>query len=429
MQMVGADSNSRVQSCISAARLTLATPYLTSLVMRECVLGGSMRATLFFLTITLVIVTSPASAQSTAVFAAAKDADINASCRIPFAALQDPKTGKSFAISALLNENARLAENLRHRYIVADLNSTDENGNCRGVQEYFTPVGELSEFPRLRAIAAARKTDVASLAKESVEALAASEESPGDSAELALELEDLQNYLQQVQRYKTDPVVKPSVVHGYCVGQTLSLCELVDGQPKLVYRFVTSSLRNGPPPLYRYYSPINVISSRNWSSDRRYSPADARRDTRMGGGYGRIVSFLNGGNPIEMPNFMHFVPAAGYSGLSGNGIHQIAGGLDSGGTFGAPVSLGCIRLNKFQSKLARWWTPSEAKFFVYFESHRYRAFGDAASGRAKGFRAPQDADIEIAAAPPRPAHRIVSTRATNTFAPFGFFYFARTLAR
>ena len=388
-----------------------------------------MRASLFFWTIALVIVTSPVSAESTATFAAGKDPDINASCRIPFEALKDPNTGKSFALSALLNDNAKLAENLRQRYIVADLNSTDENGNCRGVQEYFTSVGELSEFPRLRAIAAARKTDVASLAKESVEALVASEERPSDSAGLALELEDLQNYLQQVQGYKTDPVVKPSVVHGYCVGQTLSFCEVVDGQPKLVYRFVTSSLRNAPPPLYRYYAPINVINSRNWSSDRRYSPADARRDMRMGGGYARIVPFANGGRPIEMPNFMHFAPVAGYSGLSGNGIHEIAGGLDSGGTFGAPVSLGCIRLNKFQAKLARWWTPSQAKFFVYFEPNRYRAFGDAATGRAQGFRTPQDPEMEIAAAPPGPAYRIVSNRAKNTFAPFSLSYFARTLAR
>jgi hypothetical protein len=162
--------------------------------MSECVLGGKYARFIVFLAIALAIVSSPVSAESTATFAAGKDPDINASCRIPFEALNDPNTGKSFALSALLNENAKLAENLRQRYIVADLNSTDENGNCRGVQEYFTPVGELSEFPRLRAIAAARKTDVASLAKESVEALVASEERPGDSAGLALELEDLQNY-------------------------------------------------------------------------------------------------------------------------------------------------------------------------------------------------------------------------------------------
>ena len=159
-----------------------------------------MRASLFFGAIALVIVTSAATAETTATIAAAKHSDINASCRIPFESLKDPKTGESFALSASLNENAKLAENLRQRYVVADLNSTDDNGNCRGVQEYFTPVDELSEFPRLRAIAAARKTDVASLAKEGVEALVASEERPGDSAGLALELEDLQNYLQQVQR-------------------------------------------------------------------------------------------------------------------------------------------------------------------------------------------------------------------------------------
>ena len=183
--------------------------------------------------------------------------DIDAVCRIPFEKLKDPKTGAFFPLSAALNESGKISEKLRQRYIVADLNSTDENGNCRGVKEYFTPVDELSEFPRLRAIAAARKADVASLAKESVESLLASEAAPGDSAGLALELEDLQNYLQQVDRYKTKPVVKPPVVNGYCVGQSLSFCEIVDGKPKLVYSFVTSSSKWAPPPLYRYYAPIN----------------------------------------------------------------------------------------------------------------------------------------------------------------------------
>jgi hypothetical protein len=324
------------------------------------------------------------AASTVASFAADTSLDVNASCRIPFEKLKDPKTGESFPLSAALNESAKLSENLRQRYIVADLNSADENGNCRGVQEYFSPVGELSEFPRLQAIATARKTDVASLAQVSLDSLLASEVTPNDAAGLALELEDLRNYLEQVQRYKTDPVVKPAVVNGYCVGQTLSFCEIVDGQPKLVYRFVTSSSRS-PPPLYRYYAPINFINSRNWSSDRKYSAADARRDARMGGGEARMVPFHNGGNPIEMPNFMHFLPQSGYPGEPGNGIHEIAGGLDSGGTFGAPVSLGCIRLNKFQAKLARWWTPRLAKFFVHFEPNRYHHFGDSATGKAKGF--------------------------------------------
>jgi hypothetical protein len=241
--------------------------------------------------------------------------------------------------------------------------------------------------------------DVAALATENVETLLASEEMPGDPVGLMLELEELQNYLQQVDRYKTNPVVKPAVFNGYCVGQTLSLCEIVDGEPRLVYRFVTSSAR-WVPPVNRYYAPINVIKSRNWSSDRRYTPADARRDARMGGGEPRIVPFANGGNPIEMPNFLHFLPDAGYVGEHGNGIHEIAGGLDSGGTFGAPVSLGCIRLNKFQSKLARWWIPRQAKFFIYFDPNRYRTYGEASTGRARGFQGPRDAEPDSAATTP-----------------------------
>jgi hypothetical protein len=252
-----------------------------------------------------VFIASPALAESAAVStASAASPDINASCRIPFETLKDSKTGQPFPLSAALNENAMLPENLRQRYVVADLNTTDENGYCRGMQEFFSPVDELSEFLRLRAIAAARGVDVASLAKESVESLPAG--ASGDAGGLAVELEDLQNYLQQVHRYRTDPVLKPAVFNGYCVGQALSLCEIVDGQPRLVFRFVTSSSKYSPP-LYRYYAPINIIKSRSWSSDRRYTPADARRDPRMGGGGAGIVPFSNGGNPIEMPNFMHFV--------------------------------------------------------------------------------------------------------------------------
>jgi hypothetical protein len=355
-----------------------------------------------------VIVASLALAESAAI-SFAGNPDMHASCRIPFETLKDSKTGEFFPLSAALNENAKLPDNVRQRYIVADLNSADENGYCRGVQEYFTPVGELSEFPRLRAIAATREVDVAALANERIETLLAAESTPGNPTGLALELEDLKNYLQQVQPYRTDPVARPPVFKGHCVGQTLSLCEIVNGQPKLVYRFVTSSSRY-PPPLYRYYAPINFIKSRSWSSDRRYTPADARRDARMGGGSAGIVPFANGGNPIEMPNFLHFLPVPGYVGETANGIHQIAGGLDTGGRFGAPVSLGCIRLGKFQAKLARWWTPTQAKFFVHFEPNRYRTFGVAATGKALGFQTPGQAKTATAAVTEGPASRTSPSR-------------------
>jgi hypothetical protein len=379
-------------------------------------MGGDMRLHSLRSKIIAVVIAASANCIGCAItsFAAEAGSDLNASCRIPFEQLKDPKTGEPFPLSTAYNEGAKLPANLRQRYIVADLNSADENGNCRGVQEYFTPVGELSDFPRLQAIAMARKMDIALLTKESLESLLvaegpllASEDTPSDAPGLALELEDLRNYLDQVHRYKTDPVVKPPVVNGYCVGQTLSFCEIVDGQPKLIYRFVTSSSRS-TPPLYRYYAPVNFINTRHWSSDRRYTPADVRRDARMGGGDAIPIPFANGGNPIEMPNFMNFLPMPGYTGETLNGIHEIAGGLDSGGTFGAPVSLGCIRLNKYQAKLARWWTPRQAKFFMHFEPNRYRNFGDPVTSKARGFQAPRGVEIEAAAAERRPENRIAA---------------------
>ena len=127
-----------------------------------------------------------------------------------------------------------------------------------------------------------------------------------------------------------------------------------------------------------------------------------------------------------MPNFLNFRPMPGYPGETANGIHEIAGGLDSGGTFGAPVSLGCIRLGKFQAKLARWWTPTQAKFFVHFEPNRYRQFGIAATGKARGFQTPVPAKIETAAATERPASPAAPSRPKSKSAstPFSLFPFA-----
>jgi hypothetical protein len=352
---------------------------------------------------------------------AAADLNADASCRIPFERLRDPKTGEFFPLSASLNENGKLADHLRRRYIVADLNTTDEDGNCRGVREHFSPPDQLSDFARLRAIAAARNTDIVSLANESSASLLATEHGRADPEGVLLELEDLRNYLEQVHRFRSEPVDKPAVFNGYCVGQTLSFCEIVNGEPKLVYRFVTSSSR-AVPPLNRYYAPINFINTRHWSSNRRYTPADARRDARMGGGDGIPIPFENGGNPIEMPNFMNFLPMPGYTGETANGIHEIAGGLDSGGTFGAPVSLGCIRLNKFQAKLARWWTPRQAKFFIYFEPERYRHFGDPATGKART----QPLVLNTAPAPVAPWPELQDRRAPRAplaFPLFGLFAF------
>ncbi|HWP24834.1 MAG TPA: hypothetical protein VNL39_00645 [Xanthobacteraceae bacterium] len=359
--------------------------------------------------------TSGAEVQTTAA-----SMDVNASCRIPFEKLRDPRTGEFFPLAAAFNDNNKLAEHLRGRYIVADLNTTDADGYCRGVREYFSAPEDLSDFARLRAIAAARNTSVISLANENSASLLAAAQERTEPAALLLELEDLRNYLEQVHRFRSDPIEKPPVFNGYCVGQTLSFCEIVNGEPKLVYRFVTSSSRAVPPP-NRYYAPINFINTRHWSSNRRYGAEDARRDARLGGGDGIPIPFENGGNPIEMPNFMNFLPLPGYTGERANGIHEIAGGLDSGGTFGAPVSLGCIRLNKFQAMLARWWTPREAKFFVYFEPERYRHFGDPVTGKARAQQVAINASSPAAVPWPEPQGRRFPQPQLPVFPLFGLF--------
>jgi hypothetical protein len=341
----------------------------------------------------LCVLASPALAQTTInAMSTGKVLDVDAPCRIPFERLKDTKTGEPFAMSAVMNEAEKLPQHLRSRYIVADLNTTDEGGMCRGVKEHLSRVDELSEFPRLRKIAAERNVEFTSLAKVTLASLTKEEEKLEDLEALSFELEDLKNYLEQVQRFQTDNIVKARVYNGWCVGQTLNFCEIQNGKPKLVYRFITSSSRWQQRPDNKYYAPINVISTRNWSSDRRYTPADAKRDERMNGGRNHIAMFENGGSPIEMPNFLHFLPDKGYVGERANGIHQIAGGLDSGGTFGAPVSLGCIRLSKYQAKLARWWTPRQAKFFIYLETNGYRNYGDAKTAMARGYINPPPVD-------------------------------------
>ena len=185
------------------------------------------------------------------------------------------------------------------------------------------------------------------------------------------------------------------------------------------YRFVTSSSRS-PPPLNRYYAPINFINTRHWSSDRRYGPADARRDARMGGGDAIPIPFANGGNPIEMPNFMNFLPMPGYTGETLNGIHEIAGGLDSGGTFGAPVSLGCIRLKS--SKPSCPVVPRLAVLRV-LRAESYRHFGDAATGKAR-IQSPTSYSAP-AASFAQATEVIIGRRSERTVAGFPLFHGCR----
>ncbi len=228
-----------LQSCGAATKVPENLVVLT---------GGRMRTFLSGLA-ALCIAASPAAGQATInAMSAGKIADIDAPCRIPFEKLKDTKTGTPFPLSAALNENEKLPAHLRGRYIVGDFNSADENGMCKGVKEYLTRLDQLSEFPRLRRIAAERNIEFTSLAKENVAALARAEETLDDFEALSFELDDLRNYLEQVKRFETDHIVKARVYNGWCVGQTLNFCEIQNGKPKLVYRFITSRAAGSSAP-------------------------------------------------------------------------------------------------------------------------------------------------------------------------------------
>lgn len=338
---------------------------------------------------------------------AATTNDPNSACRIPFTTLKDTKTNRVFPLSAVQNPNTELSEHIRLRYIVGDFNSTDQNGLCRGVHEQFSAPEKLSDFKTLQTLTALLKVSLESLVGKSLETLTALADKAAPAVaqkaheilsqqggQVEIELADLANYATSVERFATRPVNKGRVDNGYCIGENLNYCEilnpvydsngvLVNGTPTLMYKFVTSTSRQLPPPA-GYYAPINFINTRHWSLDRPYTTADADRDERMGGSYSAkdlstVAMFRNGGSPEPMPNFMNFHHLPGYSGENENGIHEIAGGLDSGGKFGAPVSLGCVRLNKYQAKLSRWWTPHEARFFIYMDPSRYFQRADASS--------------------------------------------------
>ena len=226
---------------------------------------------------------------------------------------------KHWALENMRNANPSLTPELRDRYLVASLDTVDSSGHCKGISEIAPP-------------------DVPAIAK-----------------------------------YRQPPLTRAGDYQGYCIGQTLSLCELSGTSgPVEIARFVTSSLRRRAPehpaPSREFYPPVMEVASRTWASDRLYTPEVAEADRRMGGGSAKISLFKS---KWEMPYFMRVLPVGERTQRWVIGIHEIAGGDDSGGQFGAPVSLGCFRLRDYAAKYVRDWTPIGARMFVDYEPRKY----------------------------------------------------------
>ncbi len=107
-----------------------------------------------------------------------------------------------------------------------------------------------------------------------------------------------------------------------------------------------------------------------------YSSLDGDRDRQTGG----VTVTNRSGDAIFarylgqwiMPNFMNIVAMDDYKSVSENGLHELSEGEVNENTLGSPVSQGCFRLTKYGSILLRWWTPLNARTFIYYTNDGYK---------------------------------------------------------
>ncbi|MGB8436896.1 MAG: cell envelope integrity protein TolA [Burkholderiales bacterium] len=247
--------------------------------------------------------------------------------------------------------------NYRSRYLVADLDTRHSGGKCKGLEERYPLIDpahpDFESFPEL--------------------------EDPGT----------LEHFIRDVQGaaprrgYFAAPTAKKPVVRmggtPFCIGQTVSLCEIRRGQPVEIARLGTSSLLSNAGPDRQFYAPMNTIVVKSWMESRKYTSADARRDAALGGiaAGQRSGVLLSRYQPEDvawvMPNFMQWRPVAGFAhDNTVKGLHELSRGETRINNLGSPVSHGCLRLTRYGAVLARWWTPRGAKLFIHYTTAGYR---------------------------------------------------------
>lgn len=305
----------------------------------------------------------------------------NNPCYAPLILKMDRIFDKSFTWNDLFNESFSKSDYKSKRFIVADFNTRDESGKCEGCSEMFPDIFEL---PELKYFIEAAKKDKIDLSNDIqiIEWLKSRDISEGKTMNHMFDM--WRNLRDHVEAYRTAPLVKDSVidVNGvkYCIGQRMCLCEIQGDTLIKVAQFLTSSKNSltsqhnqhdfdGQP---RYYAPMNRLSTRYWDSRIKYDSLDIKHDKEMG--FGSQTTILYKGR-VRLPNFMHITPDNAYPGAKGfiNGIHEFAvGGTGPAKYMGAPVSLGCVRLHNYTSKFTRWWSPFNAKMFIYYEDKRYK---------------------------------------------------------
>lgn len=279
-------------------------------------------------------------------------------CELPFTKMVHKKSGKNFELKDAVNSNKAISEanhqayNYKNRFLVVNLNTKNEAGQCKGLKEFYPQVDEsqppIDLYPEF-----------------------------GNSL-------TLHHFLQEVQKpfYQTPGDKKPIVKvknTDYCIGQTLSLCEIRDDKIIEIARLGTSGLNsNKAPDKSRTYGEYNQINTKKWMEGRSYTTRDGVRDEELGGIDSKtkkgksFTRYVSGGGMI-LNNFMKWDGLSGYEVPNFyGGTHELSIGETNVNNLGAPVSHGCLRLSRYGSIFARWWTPLGAKMFIYYTKEGYR---------------------------------------------------------
>ena len=301
-------------------------------------------------------------------------------CYTPILENIDRIHNKHYTYYDLFNNSFDKNNFLAWRYIVADFNTTDENGNCKGCNDEQAKNNSLEEFKELliyweeQKITATNEQIITSW----YNSLSLTEKQKWGS-----QFYTYLNYFQHVDQFRTEPLYRDPIIEiegkKYCIGQRMCLCEIQNDTLIMVAQFVTSSKNaaksqsnqhdfDGQP---RYYGPKCKITSRYWDHQFAYDSLDQKRDKLLGFGSQHVITYKG---HVPLPNFMHITPDDEFPGAKGyvNGIHEFAvGGKRPGVFMGTPISLGCVRLHDYPSKFVRWWTPKNANFFTCYENSRY----------------------------------------------------------
>ena len=281
----------------------------------------------------------------------------------------------------LFNEKFAVNDYRARRFVIGDFNTKDEEGHCKGCQEEFPDIWALPELRAFLKIAVEKKVNLYDDASIQSWFTGLSREEQKVWQGMTSLWKNLRDH---VESYRTQPLKKDTVIDvkgkTYCIGQRLCLCEIVGDTIIKYAQFVTSSKNAAAPQSNqidfdgqrRYYAPMNRLTTRYWDDRLKYDSLDRKRDEELCFSSSHVVTYKG---TVPLPNFMHIIPDDAFPGAKGfvNGIHEFAVGGSAPGLFmGTPVSLGCVRLHDYPSKFIRWWTPVDAKMFIFYEDKRYQ---------------------------------------------------------